>query len=222
MGNINGNGNAEPPPILMSQAEFARKKRVSRKTVTVWKKKGWAQMVGDLVDVRATQAYFAKYATHNARGAHRPVTVSRQPSINSVKVTHQVDGPQVDVDGPAAANYADIIDPVMAEICPEALTVSTELDTGASDLAYLLVRHLPLSLARQMVDEWLAVRRAGCVGGPGGPREPLCVTEDWPSPPTGLWRDHPWFTRPPIPADEWTVAVQEAAAWREEQGLEAL
>ncbi|QDD65548.1 hypothetical protein EJD96_15975 [Herbaspirillum seropedicae] len=46
---------------LLKQAGFATLHNVSRKTVTVWKDRGWLVMQGDMVDVEASNALLKKY-----------------------------------------------------------------------------------------------------------------------------------------------------------------
>lgn len=44
-----------------SQAEFSRMHGVSKKTVTLWKQRGWLVMVGDRVDIFKSNAILKKY-----------------------------------------------------------------------------------------------------------------------------------------------------------------
>lgn len=46
---------------LIKQAAFAELHKVSRKTVTSWKQRGWLELQGDLVDVEASNARLKKY-----------------------------------------------------------------------------------------------------------------------------------------------------------------
>lgn len=59
---------------LMNQAEFAARHRVSRKTVTQWKKRGWLAFQGDLVDVSASDELIAKYRRDGATPVDSAVT----------------------------------------------------------------------------------------------------------------------------------------------------
>ena len=45
----------------MNQSDFARLHGVSRKTVTMWKSRGWLIMSGDDIDVAASNAQLEKY-----------------------------------------------------------------------------------------------------------------------------------------------------------------
>lgn len=45
----------------MNQSDFARLHGVSRKTVTMWKSRGWLIMSGDDIDVVASNAQLEKY-----------------------------------------------------------------------------------------------------------------------------------------------------------------
>jgi hypothetical protein len=51
---------------LVTQAEFARRRGVSRKTVTKWKQAGKLVMQGELVDVEASEARLAHTARADA------------------------------------------------------------------------------------------------------------------------------------------------------------
>jgi hypothetical protein len=63
------------PKILMSQAEFARRRGVSKKTVTEWKGKGLLAMTADgKVDVEASEwSLDQRPATYRGGTAHRPI-----------------------------------------------------------------------------------------------------------------------------------------------------
>ena len=45
----------------MNQSDFAKLHNVSRKTVTMWKSRGWLIMSGDDIDVAASNAQLEKY-----------------------------------------------------------------------------------------------------------------------------------------------------------------
>lgn len=67
---------ADPAPkLIMSQAEFARRRGVSKKTVTDWKGKGLLSMTADgKVDVDASEWNLdQRPATYRGGTAHRPV-----------------------------------------------------------------------------------------------------------------------------------------------------
>ena len=63
-----------------TQAEFARMKGVSRTAVTKWKDQGRIVMVGNLVDVEASQERLLRYASHRAVGSLGPVNY--QAAVN--------------------------------------------------------------------------------------------------------------------------------------------
>jgi hypothetical protein len=58
---------------LVSQADFAKLKSVSRATVTKWKQRGRLTMVGDMVDAEASQARLVQGAGYFAAGQRRPL-----------------------------------------------------------------------------------------------------------------------------------------------------
>ncbi|MGI4849357.1 MAG: hypothetical protein ACRYGK_14630 [Janthinobacterium lividum] len=53
---------------IVSQAEYARIRGVSKKTVTQWKQEGKLVMVDGSVDVDASDAYLSKYRTAGLKG----------------------------------------------------------------------------------------------------------------------------------------------------------
>ena len=59
---------------LVNQAEFARLKGTSCKTVTQWKKDGRLVFAGDLVDVEASQAKLLRGASHALKNQRAAVT----------------------------------------------------------------------------------------------------------------------------------------------------
>jgi hypothetical protein len=61
---------------LVTQAEFARRRGVSRKTVTKWKQAGKLVMQGELVDVEASEARLA----HTARADAAPTPKAQEPA----------------------------------------------------------------------------------------------------------------------------------------------
>ena len=88
--------------------------------------------------------------------------------------------------------------------------MSTAIDGGASDLAFILVHHLPVDAVRGIVAAWVRKQREGWVGGEGLPD---AIADDcWPAPPLGFarWADHPLFTEPAVTDAEWEEAATEA------------
>ncbi|CAJ0781875.1 hypothetical protein R8510_04931 [Ralstonia chuxiongensis] len=57
-----------------SQADFAKRHGVSRKTVTVWKERGWLVMQGSAVDVEKSNDLLKRYRDPNDPRAKRGVT----------------------------------------------------------------------------------------------------------------------------------------------------
>lgn len=67
----------------MNQADFARLHNVSRKTVTLWKSRGWLVMNGDDVDVDASNANIENYR----KTVTRPEKKKKLSEINPPLVT---------------------------------------------------------------------------------------------------------------------------------------
>lgn len=65
-----------------TQADFARLKSVSRATVTNWKRQGRIVMIGDLVDVEASQNRLLRNSSHRAKGGLAPL--SAQIPVNPI------------------------------------------------------------------------------------------------------------------------------------------
>ena len=53
---------------IVSQAEYARLRGVSKKTVTKWKQEGKLVLAGDGIDVEASDAYLKKYRRDGLKG----------------------------------------------------------------------------------------------------------------------------------------------------------
>ena len=122
---------------LVSQAEFARQKKVSRKSVTRWKNEGRIIIVDDRVDVEATQAKLLRDSSHRAKGRRSAVTSA---PITTAQVTEAVREPLDDY--PAS--------------------MSAMVYGGASDLAVILLRSgMPQAHVAALVDEWLTEARRG-------------------------------------------------------------
>lgn len=60
----------------MKQSEFAVLHGVSRKTVTVWKSRGWLVFAGDEINVDASNALLDKYRRDASKSVTQPVTQS--------------------------------------------------------------------------------------------------------------------------------------------------
>jgi hypothetical protein len=61
----------------MNQSDFAKLHNVSRKTVTMWKSRGWLIMSGDDIDVAASNAQLKN--TENPSTVPLKTTHCRQP-----------------------------------------------------------------------------------------------------------------------------------------------
>lgn len=67
----------------MNQADFARLHDVSRKTVTLWKSRGWLVMNGDEVDVDASNENIKNYR----KPVTQPEKKKKLSEINPVLIT---------------------------------------------------------------------------------------------------------------------------------------
>lgn len=88
----------EDAKAFLSQAEFARRRGVSRKAVTAWKQKGLLVLDdGGLVDVDRTEwALDQRPAKHRGGVTHRPVRAVQGNSPGATKVaTGKASGPAV-------------------------------------------------------------------------------------------------------------------------------
>lgn len=65
----------------MNQSDFARLHGVSRKTVTMWKSRGWLIMSGDDIDVTASNAQLEKYRKTINRPAKERVEAPVKKSV---------------------------------------------------------------------------------------------------------------------------------------------
>ncbi|EPS9203824.1 hypothetical protein HV299_17005 [Klebsiella grimontii] len=76
----------------MNQSDFARLHGVSRKTVTMWKSRGWLIMSGDDIDVSASNAQLEKYRkTINRTGKENKVVPIKKNSMPSPSKEEEVD-----------------------------------------------------------------------------------------------------------------------------------
>jgi hypothetical protein len=194
---------------LVSQAEFARLKKVSGKTVSQWKSEGRIVIVEGKVDVEASQEKLLHNSGHRAKGRRAPVTPT---TARAAKVTPDLhDGITGVITQPAVyADGATYDNP--ANLPPAVVDMSTTISGGASDLAFILLQRIGIDRARPIVDEWVQKQLAGWVGGEDLPD---AIADDcWPAPPLGYarWSDHPLFTDPAVTDAEWDEAIAEAKA----------
>ncbi|HBQ6506610.1 TPA: hypothetical protein L8N41_002757 [Klebsiella variicola subsp. variicola] len=66
----------------MNQSDFAKLHNVSRKTVTMWKSRGWLIMSGDDIDVAASNAQLEKYRKTVNRPSKNDVLPPAKKNIN--------------------------------------------------------------------------------------------------------------------------------------------
>ncbi len=172
----------------ITQADFAREMGVSRKTITQWKSDGRIVMIGNLVDAAASRALVDETTgslSKKRRGVRAKVT---EPARVTGKVT--------------------TYDP---DLVPKSVSdIAWAIDSGAFDLAALLLPATPIDRVKAIVAEWVAAQRRAWVGGKGLPAsEADC---GWPSPPPGFtrWSDHPLFTEGSVSDADWIEIEAEA------------
>jgi len=150
---------------LISQADFARLHDVSRKTVTTWKKRGYIELSGSLVDVERSNAKLA---------ASGRVSLQRVTSTADEVTGNRGMTPEVllwETAGPnrhLASDVSGMIDPW--------------------SVAELMLRHLPQALVRPLIAEYVAMARRGA-------NEVMTEQDIAPPPGFASWEDHPWFTK---------------------------
>ncbi|HQT86361.1 MULTISPECIES: hypothetical protein [Acidiphilium] len=161
---------------------------MSRKTITQWKSDGRIVMIGNLVDAAASRALVDETTgslSKKRRGVRAKVT---EPARVTGKVT--------------------TYDP---DLVPKSVSdIAWAIDSGAFDLAALLLPATPIDRVKAIVAEWVAAQRRAWVGGKGLPAsEADC---GWPSPPPGFtrWSDHPLFTEGSVSDADWIEIEAEA------------
>lgn len=80
----------------MNQSDFARLHGVSRKTVTMWKSRGWLIISGDDIDVEASNAQLEKYRKTVVRSAKEKATRKAPEKNPSAPLTTQDTGADED------------------------------------------------------------------------------------------------------------------------------
>ena len=184
-------------PTLISQADFARKNSVSRKTVTNWKSRGYLKMVGNRVDMEASELIMRQYY---APGRHR-----RYPHGNRGADTAELS--ETSPDKSSAPDAGRVED------------VAAAIDCGAHLMAEMALRHMPLPTAKAFVAEWTQRQRLEWTGAPNGP--PGMAADYWPAPPATCvgWWSHKLFKTRAVSELDWAEAVETAAEWRRARGL---
>ncbi len=158
----------------VSQADLARRYKVSRKTVTKWKAQGRLVMVGKSVDLERTMAELRLQHTRRSKRVtpeHRMDVTSTPRSVTSLPKT---------------------VPPPPGGVC----TVSALLGSSAECLAVLLLRlgH-PRPIVQREVDAWFAEQRQGAVE---------CIGEDFPVPAgLTSWAEHPVLSVPWMESTTW-------------------
>lgn len=74
----------------MNQAEFARLHNVSRKTVTLWKSRGWLVMDGDEVNVDASNANIENYRKPVTRPEKKKKLSEISPTVVTVRLELEI------------------------------------------------------------------------------------------------------------------------------------
>ena len=153
---------------LITQAEFARLKSVSKAAVSQWKKEGRIKMVGKLIDLEETETIMVPGSSFRSKrrvparhdGVKLPTEiVNRAPKLNSQPL----------------ASYP--------------VSMSVMITGCAADLAIILLRAgLPRAQVQVIADEWFTTARCSALG----------LLENDLAPPAGFerWADHPGFRDP--------------------------
>ena len=179
---------------LITQANFARLHKVSRKAVTTWKQRGYLVFSGQLVDVEKSNVSLANV------GRAWPETVTR--------VATEVASGVAGVRTPEARNVSAAV-PYIAEpsgLVSEVIsTMAVIIDGIAIDGSELLLRHLPRETVAPILDEMIARARRGAVE---------ILYEHSIDPPAEFesWADHRWFSTPPMTEADWEESAELAAA----------
>ena len=87
----------------MNQSDFAKLHNVSRKTVTMWKSRGWLIMSGDDIDVAASNAQLEKYRKTVSRPSKNDAL---PPAKKNITPTPPVVNDRDDNDLPSLENIA--------------------------------------------------------------------------------------------------------------------
>lgn len=182
---------------LVSQAEFSRLKKVSRKSVTDWKFAGRLVMVGDLVDVERTQEKLLRSSGHRAKGRLTLLPEAADIADTILIVTEPEARPGGHPDAPCAVILASVM-----------------ATSAGIDAAEAVLRHISDERIARDVADWVTEKAiAGAVE----------MVEDDYARPAGYstWRDHPLFADPAAHQQphEWGEMVADAAAWRAEHGV---
>lgn len=175
---------------LITQANFARLHKVSRKAVTTWKQRGYLVFSGQLVDVEKSNASLA-----NVGRAWPETVTSVAAEVASVRT------PEVR-SADARTRYVAQPSGLVSEVISN---MSLIIDGIAIDGSELLLRHLPRETVAPILDEMIARARRGAVE---------LLYEDFIDPPDEFesWADHRWFSTPPLTEADWEEAVELATA----------
>lgn len=175
---------------FITQANFARLHKVSRKAVTTWKQRGYLVFSGQLVDVEKSNASLANV------GRAWPETVTRVATEVASVRTPGVRA--ADTRTPYVAHPSGLVSEVIANM-------TVIIDGFAIDGSELLLRHLPRETVAPILDEMVARARRGAME---------LLYEDFIDPPAEFesWADHPWFSTPLMSEADWEESAELAAA----------
>jgi hypothetical protein len=175
---------------LITQANFARLHKVSRKAVTTWKQRGYLVFSGQLVDVEKSNASLAGV------GRAWPETVTRVATEVATVRTPEVRA--ADTQAPYVAHPLGLVSEVIS-------TMAVIIDGIAIDGSELLLRHLPRETVAPILDEMIARARRGAV-------EILYEHSIDPPDEFESWADHRWFSTPPMSEADWEESAELAVA----------
>jgi hypothetical protein len=144
-----------------TQAEFARLQGVSRKTVSEWKTQGYIRMVGDRVDIEASNRTLSSVG----RSRLDPVTLAPRTARKTGKGnTSPSPPPRVGNTVPIIGDrpWSEDLGHQHAREYPGALNLQS-LAANASDTYLILRAHLAPAAARQVAEQLVARSRAVAV-----------------------------------------------------------
>jgi hypothetical protein len=166
---------------LITQAEFARRKNVTRAAVSQWKSEGRLKLVRKLIDFEATEAAMIPGASYRSK---RRIP-ARQGDVNPMAPLNADNAPAAPL-----GNY------------PAAM--SALVTGGASDMAVVLLRSkMPRDRVATVVQAWLSIARHSAT-------ELLTEDLDAP-PGVARWADHPAFQESWLASTSWAELEAEAA-----------
>lgn len=148
----------------MNQSDFARLHGVSRKTVTMWKSRGWLILSGDDIDVEASNAQLEKYRKTVIRPDKEKTAAKARTKIASVPSVSKEDREDDDVSLESIArdfileNGADLSLDEARRVKENYLALLTKLEFKQKDdqlIEMTVAEEVLFNAFRQQRDAWL-------------------------------------------------------------------